>query len=266
MPSNLKLNKLANFKEKTGPLLLIILDGIGLGSPDQSNAVHLANTPCLDQLIKSPLYTELKAHGTAVGMPTDDDMGNSEVGHNALGAGRVFDQGASLVQKAITTQSLFAGKTWKDTLQNSIDRNTTLHFIGLLSDGNVHSHINHLLAMIDEAIKTNQKKIRIHILLDGRDVGGKTALTYIEKLENHIENHNKNGADCKIASGGGRMVTTMDRYNADWTIVKRGWDAHVLGKGISFPNAKTAVETLYEKSPDLNDQYLPDFVITETIK
>jgi len=103
MSMSLSLKKLKSFHGRKGPLLLIIMDGIGIGKEDETNAVHLANTPHLDRLFKSDLYTQLKAHGTAVGLPSDDDMGNSEVGHNAIGAGRIFDQGARLVNRAIQT-------------------------------------------------------------------------------------------------------------------------------------------------------------------
>jgi 2,3-bisphosphoglycerate-independent phosphoglycerate mutase len=108
----LSLNKLKNFQGRKGPLLLIIMDGIGIGKEDESNAVYRADTPNLDKLFKSELYTQLRAHGTAVGLPSDDDMGNSEVGHNAIGAGRVFDQGARLVNAALKTGRIFQSEVW----------------------------------------------------------------------------------------------------------------------------------------------------------
>src|SRR3972149_8620923 len=109
----LNLNKLKNFHGRKGPLLLIIMDGVGIGKKYDGNAVYKANTPVLDNLFKSKLYTQLKAHGPAVGLPSEDDMGNSEVGHNAIGAGRVFDQGAKLVNRAIASGALFAGAGWQ---------------------------------------------------------------------------------------------------------------------------------------------------------
>ncbi len=258
-----KLTTHPQLKTPSGPVVLIIMDGIGIGKSDQSNAIHLAKTPFLDTIYNMPLYTTLKAHGNAVGMPSDDDMGNSEVGHNTLGAGRIFDQGAKLVQNAIKSKSLFKGKTWKALIKNTKTHNSTLHFIGLLSDGNVHSHINHLKDMISEANKINITKIRLHILLDGRDVGERTALHYINDIETHLSQFNINKYDYKIASGGGRMITTMDRYNADWRIVERGWHAHVLGKGPQFQSASDAVSDAYKKSSTLIDQYIPPFVITQ---
>jgi 2,3-bisphosphoglycerate-independent phosphoglycerate mutase len=239
------------------------MDGVGIAPNIDSNAVFLAKTPFLDSLSSSPLYTQLKAHGTAVGMPTDDDMGNSEVGHNALGAGRVFDQGASLVNNAIISESLFEGETWKKSLKNCQENNSTLHILGLLSDGNVHSHIDHWVRMIEKAVESGQKKIRLHTLLDGRDVGQKTALTYLDRINTLSTKLNTSGADVKIASGGGRMITTMDRYDADWSIVERGWKAHVLGDAREFKSATEAVNTFYNEDESMIDQYLPPFVITE---
>ena len=262
--TNLKLDPHPHIKKPKGPVVLVILDGVGIGKKDESDAVFLAKTPVFDSLMSGPLVTQLKAHGTAVGMPSDADMGNSEVGHNALGAGRTFDQGASLVKNAIETQSLFNGSTWRSLIDNTKKNNSTLHFIGLLSDGNVHSHIEHLIAMLNESRNTEVLKVRIHILLDGRDVDQKSALKYIQTLETKLSNINaSHNYDYAIASGGGRMVTTMDRYNADWTIVERGWNAHVLGNAREFQSAKEAVETFYAEDPERTDQYLPPFVITK---
>ena len=249
---------------RTGPVLLAIMDGIGFNSTTIGNAVHAADTPFIDNLLNLPVSTLLKAHGKAVGMPTDDDMDNSEVGHNALGAGRIFDQGASLVKHAIASHSLYEGKTWKACLKNCIDHQSTLHFIGLLSDGNVHSHIDHLISMLTQASKAGVSRCRIHCLLDGRDVFERSALTYITQLENHLNVLKISyGVDYKIASGGGRMLITMDRYNADWEMVEQGWKTHVLGKGRFFSSATNAVQTLYNEHPTISDQVLPSFVISE---
>ena len=261
----LELKKLKGFTPRKGPLLLIIMDGIGIGRQDETNAVYVADTPCLDGLFKSRLYTTLQAHGTAVGLPTDEDMGNSEVGHNALGAGRVFAQGAKLVNKSIEDGSMFNGDTWKALVSNVTEgAGRAFHFIGLLSDGNVHSHIDQLFSMIDHLAESGVEKVRVHALLDGRDVGEKSALTYIDKTEKVLEAiRQEKGYDYRIASGGGRMVTTMDRYNADWSVVERGWAAHVLGKGRMFSTAREAVETYYKEDPAITDQYMDSFVISE---
>jgi len=257
----LNLNKLKNFHGRKGPLLLIIMDGVGIGKNYDGNAVYKANTPVLDNLFKSKLYTQLKAHGPAVGLPSEDDMGNSEVGHNAIGAGRVFDQGAKLVNRSIKSGEIFKSEIWKNVTERG-KKNGTVHFIGLLSDGNVHSHIDQLFALINQCKQGDIPKVRLHVLLDGRDVPGKSALKYLNMTEELLANINSDSNfDYKIASGGGRMKVTMDRYNADWNIVKKGWDAHVLGIGRKFNSAKQAVETFYAEDEKIIDQYLDSFVI-----
>jgi 2,3-bisphosphoglycerate-independent phosphoglycerate mutase len=258
------LKKLNGFQQRPGPLLFIIMDGMGIGRRDESNAIFLAKTPNLDKYFESKLYTQLKAHGKAVGLPADTDMGNSEVGHNALGAGRVFAQGAKLVDQACQSKNIFKNKTWQKIVKQCTTNDSALHLIGLLSDGNVHSHINHLLTLIEGAKQDKISKIYIHTLLDGRDVGEKTALIYVQQLEAFINKINTStNTICQIASGGGRMVTTMDRYFADWDVVKRGWAAHVYGEGRQFRSAKEAIETYYNEDPKITDQYLHSFVIAE---
>jgi 2,3-bisphosphoglycerate-independent phosphoglycerate mutase len=257
------MKRLKGFAGRTGPLLLIIMDGVGVGSKDEANAFYLAKTPNLDKFFKQGLYTELKAHGKAVGLPSDKDMGNSEVGHNTMGAGRVFEQGAKLVPQAIDSGELFDSKAWKEFQERATEKGV-LHFIGLLSDGNVHSHIEHLLQLIKKAAEDGIKEVCVHPLLDGRDVDGKSALIYIDKLEAFLAQINCSGDYCyRIASGGGRMVTTMDRYFADWSIVKRGWDAHVRGVGRQFNSAREAISTFYEEDPKITDQYLSSFVVAK---
>ncbi|HPI38312.1 MAG TPA: 2,3-bisphosphoglycerate-independent phosphoglycerate mutase [Ignavibacteriaceae bacterium] len=259
----LELQKLDNFSGRKGPLLLIIMDGVGLGKEFDGNAVFKAKTPVLDKLLQSPLFTKLKAHGPAVGLPSEDDMGNSEVGHNAIGAGRVFAQGAKLVNNSIGAGEIFQSPTWNTIVDRGINGGA-VHFIGLLSDGNVHSHINQLFALINKLADSGVKKVRLHPLMDGRDVPGKTALIYIEQVEELFKKINSDSLfDYKIASGGGRMKVTMDRYNADWSIVKKGWDAHVLGIGRKFKSAVDAVQTMYDENPEIIDQYLDSFVIVD---
>jgi len=256
------LNK-NNIIKRKGPLVLVIMDGMGLGAENEGNALFLAATPNLDRLMKTFPFTTLKAHGKAVGLPDDTDMGNSEVGHNALGAGRIFDQGAKLVNRAIESGDAFSGKTWKELVDAPVSRGSALHLMGLLSDGNVHSHINQLFKIIDQAAADGVKKIRLHTLFDGRDVPETSAHIYVEKLEKHLAPFNAQGRDFRIASGGGRMVTTMDRYEADWTIVKRGWDAHVLGIARHFKSAMEALETFRAEKPGITDQYLSSFTVAD---
>ena len=261
--SQFSLKPLPDYKKFDGPVVFVVMDGVGIGKQDETDGVYLAYTPVLDTLVKEPLYTQLKAHGTAVGQPTDDDMGNSEVGHNTLGAGRVFPQGAKLVNKALQSGTLFEGKAWKQAMAQTMDGSGTVHFIGLLSDGNVHSHITQLEALLEQCMKEKVQKVRLHMLTDGRDVGERTALGYIETVENKMQSINSQGFDYRIASGGGRMYITMDRYNADWPMVERGWNTHVLGEGRQFNSAAEAVQTYYDENPKVTDQHIGEFVIAE---
>jgi len=248
-----------------GPLTLVIMDGIGFSERKEGNAVADALTPHLDWLLAHCPHTLLKAHGTAVGLPSDKDMGNSEVGHNAMGAGRVYAQGARLVNEAIETGRLFQGKTWRRLVDFCREHNGTLHFIGLFSDGNVHSHLDHLKAMLERAALVEKiPRCRIHILLDGRDVGETSALDYVDPFEAYLQDLNaRAGVDYRIASGGGRMSITMDRYEADWSMVARGWETHVAGKGRTFRSAREAIETYRKEIPGVIDQDLPPFVIAD---
>jgi len=271
MMSSLKLKKLQTAFHRQGPVLFVIMDGLGIREETEGNCVLLADTPQLDNLTnwakEHNLYSELKAHGLAVGLPTDKDMGNSEVGHNALGAGRVFSQGAKLVSDAIADRTIFETPLWKKL--TSVEEKNSIHFIGLLSDGNVHSHIDQLFGFLEELACIRIKRVRIHILLDGRDVPPTSALEYIRPLEEKLANLNQaHSVDFRIASGGGRMRVTMDRYGSDWGMVKRGWDAHVRGIAETyegypgyFKRAEDAVLTARKFDEELTDQYLPSFVI-----
>ena len=257
-----QLKKSAKFAGSNGPVLTIVMDGVGLAPDTVSNAVASAYTPNLDALMKNYPMVSLKAHGTAVGLPSDDDMGNSEVGHNALGAGQIFAQGAKLVSQSIESGKMFTSATWQELIGNVKSNGSTLHFLGLFSDGNVHSHIDHLKAMIEQAKKESIKTVRIHILIDGRDVGETSALEYITPFEEFIGGLRDASFDVKIASGGGRMKITMDRYEANWSMVELGWKTHVLGEGRQFACAADAVKT-YREEYKVIDQDLPPFVIAE---
>lgn len=247
--------------QRRGPVMLVIMDGVGFGKYKDGDAVAASMTKNLDSLYATCPWTKLKAHGTAVGLPSDADMGNSEVGHNAMGCGRVFAQGAKLVSNAIASGDMFKGATWKKLIENVKKNDSTLHFIGLLSDGNVHSHIDHLKAMVAEAKKEGVRRVRVHALLDGRDVGEVSALDYFDPFADYLKELSSDGTfDAAIASGGGRMVITMDRYNADWDMVKRGWETHVLGEGRMFDSAHDAIVTLRNETGAI-DQDLPPFVI-----
>jgi len=250
------------FSAPKGPVVCVVMDGVGIGAGDGGDAVRLAHTPTLDWLAAHAASGQLAAHGTAVGMPSDGDMGNSEVGHNALGAGRIFDQGAKLVENAVRDGSLFEGEVWRAAVARVKERGQPLHFIGLLSDGNVHSHIEHLFAMLERAATEGVQACRVHALLDGRDVPARSALEYAESLESKLRELSDGGRDYRVASGGGRMSITMDRYEADWEMVERGWALHVRGEGRTFSSLCEAVRTLYDES-DKGDQDLEGFVIAE---
>ena len=256
------LNKLSNFDGVKGPVLTVIMDGVGLAPDTIANAVAGAYTPTLDRLMANYPMVSLRAHGTAVGLPSDDDMGNSEVGHNALGAGQVFAQGAKLVSNSIESGKMFTSETWCDLIANVKSNSSTLHFLGLFSDGNVHSHIDHLKAMVARAKEEGVSRVRVHILIDGRDVGETSALDYILPFEEFMNSLRDDSFDICIASGGGRMAITMDRYEANWSMVEIGWHTHVLGEGRQFASAAEAVET-YRNELHVIDQDLPPFVIAK---
>jgi 2,3-bisphosphoglycerate-independent phosphoglycerate mutase len=244
------------------PLVLIILDGFGVVPPADDNAVTLADAPILQRLLAGADGTlvHLQAHGTAVGLPSDADMGNSEVGHNIMGAGRTFDQGAKQVEEALRT-----GTIWNGAWSEIVARGRTggrIHFVGLLSDGNVHSHVRHLAALLDRAAADGARDLVIHALFDGRDVIDGTAERYAADTELLFTGlRQRHGVDARFGSGGGRMSTTMDRYEADWSIVARGWDAHVKGTARPFPTVAKALATLRAEDPRVSDQFLPPFTI-----
>ena len=245
------------------PILLVIMDGVGFSKTGLGDAVTMANTPTLDSLLANYPTTKLKAHGTAVGLPDDSDMGNSEVGHNALGCGQVYSQGAKLVNESIESGKIYSSATWTNVVNNVKEHNSTLHFMGLLSDGNVHSNISHLLSMLRASKAQGVKNVRVHIMLDGRDVPATSALTYVEQLEAVLNELNDENFNAMIASGGGRMKITMDRYEANWGMVEAGWKTHVLGLGRQFATAAEAIETYRNENPGLIDQDLPAFVIAK---
>jgi len=259
------LKKSTKFEGVKGPLLTIVMDGVGIAADNGANAVAAAYTPTLDRIMKAYPTLAIKAHGTAVGLPGDDDMGNSEVGHNALGSGQVFAQGAKLVSQSIESGKIFESSTWQELVKGVKENGATLHFLGLFSDGNVHSHIDHLNALIKKAKEEGVSRVRIHILLDGRDVGETSALDYVRPFEEFIASLRDESFDIAIASGGGRMQITMDRYEANWGMVELGWKTHVLGEGRQFASAEEAI-TAYRNETKVIDQDLPPFVIAENGK
>lgn len=264
------LKKLSTFAGIQGPVVIIVLDGYGLPKSEVGSAIAAARKPTLDRLFANYPNIRLRAHGTAVGMPSDDDMGNSEVGHNAIGAGQVYSQGAALVSNAIASGAIWQGEAWQQIVAaakaGANGKAGVVHFMGLFSDGNVHSHIDHLKAMVVQAKADGVKTVRIHALLDGRDVPETSALDYVIPFEAFLAELCGDGFDARIASGGGRQHITMDRYDANWSMVEKGWKTHVLGEGQQFANATAAVHGLREQNPGTIDQDLPAFVIGENGK
>ena len=261
------LQKFPAFEGVKGPVVVVVMDGYGIPKHDVGSAIDAARKPTLDRLFAEYPNIRLRAHGTAVGMPSDDDMGNSEVGHNAIGAGQVYAQGAALVADAIANGAIWQGEAWQQIVAGAKaganGKAGVIHFIGLFSDGNVHSHIDHLKAMVLRAKEEGVPTVRIHALLDGRDVPETSALEYVVPFEAFLQEISSAGFDARIASGGGRQCITMDRYDANWPMVARGWRTHVLGEGPQFANATAAVHGLRERNPGTIDQDLPEFVIAE---
>ena len=247
--------------EYGGPVVLCVLDGVGLRDEETGNALKQAHLEFLTHAIKNYPTAKLLASGEAVGI-LPDDMGNSEVGHIALGSGQIVKQGIAHIEDQFNSGAIWQSDAWREAIANVLLNNSTLHFSGIFSDGNVHSSINHLARMIAAANKEGVKKIRVHLVFDGRDVPPQSEPLYINALEKFFTRFPD--ADYKIASGGGRMVFVADRYESDWNVVKTGWDAIVWGKAPrTFHSATEAIETLRAEDPTVQDQYLPPFVITD---
>ncbi|KAL2649803.1 hypothetical protein R1flu_017931 [Riccia fluitans] len=263
------------------PFLLCVLDGWGENVEDDYNGIYKAQVRTIRALKDGApkRWRTIRAHGTAVGLPSDDDMGNSEVGHNAMGAGKIIEQGAGLVDTALRSEKLYNDKGFSYIKEAWFNAPGTQHFIGLISDGGVHSRYDQLAELMKGCAQRGCKKIRVHGLTDGRDCAEGSSIKFFTELEKDLEVLCKQGCDARVASGGGRMYVTMDRYEAarnlntsncvhfeeaDWKIVERGWQAHVLGEAPNkFTNSIEAIETIRKKHPETNDQYMPPFVIVD---
>ncbi len=239
-----------------GPVVLAILDGVGLAPDAPGNAVSKANTPFLGQASQKYKHLALEASGEAVGL-MKGQMGNSEVGHNIIGSGQIIKQGVARINEAFSTGEVFDNDIWREAVKHQ-----TLHFAGIFSDGGVHSHNDHLKQMIERAYVDGVRKMRIHAILDGRDVEPQSAEKYIQDFEEFVKQFGD--ADIKIASVGGRMTTVADRYEKDWQMVKRGFDMMVYGKAErQFRSAMEGVLTLRNEHPEIQDQDLPAFVVVD---
>ena len=247
--TDLHINKHSSIPKAKGPVVLIIIDGVGIGARDEFDAFYLARTPVLESLFETGEYRTLLAHGTAVGLPTDGDLGGSEVGHNTMGAGRIIDQGPKLVDNAFADDSVFSGH-WKNVISN-IGAGGALHLVGLLSDGGIHSNDRHMHQMIERARSEGVQRLYVHVLLDGRDVPDKTGHQYISAWESVMAPYCEAGMDYRIVSVGGRIVSVMDRYNANWSVVETGWNAMVHGF-FEYYDKKI------EEFPDKKQEYLKE--------
>ncbi len=246
------------------PVLLIIMDGWGMGTGDTEDAIAQADTPTLDRLWKAFPHTRLLTHGPYVGLSSARDLGGSEVGHLTMGAGLILDQGPTRINKAIADGSFYQSSALQKIIQHGLQHQSTLHLLGLLSDGNVHSHIEHFLAVIRYADGQGIMRLRLHALLDGRDVGIQTAQNYVARIEDVFAAINqKQGRDYRIASAGGREVMTMDRDH-DWGKVETGWRAHVHGQAeYQFQSVSEGITYFRGQTPGLVDQDMPGFVIVD---
>ncbi|MBT5485725.1 MAG: 2,3-bisphosphoglycerate-independent phosphoglycerate mutase [Deltaproteobacteria bacterium] len=259
----LSLKNLQQYFSGRGPLIHVVLDGWGVGAADETNAVNRANLPVISRLIRGCPYTQLWTHGKYVGLPNEKDMGGSEVGHMTMGAGMVMEQGPTLIQNLLQSGEFFENPVLSRIIQNCVEHDTPLHLLGLLSNGNIHSHVDHTEAIIRHAFQSGIRRCYLHALLDGRDTGVQSALDFtepFEKLFSELKGQ-RPGIDYAFASGGGREVITMDRDN-NWKKIETGWRIHVQGQSENqFPSIRDAIEYFRKQNPEIIDQDIPGFVI-----
>eukprot|EP01012_Entosiphon_sulcatum_P022180 TRINITY_DN27094_c0_g1_i1.p1 TRINITY_DN27094_c0_g1~~TRINITY_DN27094_c0_g1_i1.p1 ORF type:complete len:508 (-),score=67.59 TRINITY_DN27094_c0_g1_i1:543-2066(-) len=234
-------------------LALIILDGWGYGKQDNSDAAYAANTPFFDSLLQKYPNSKLEASGEAVGLPAGQ-MGNSEVGHMNLGAGRVVYQELGRINKSITDRELHTNPILLSAFDYAKQHNKAVHFIGLVSNGGVHAHIEHLKALCDAANAANVPNTYVHAFLDGRDTDPNSGLGFITDLENHIQHTN-----AKLATMIGRYYA-MDRDNR-WERVKQAYDVMVNGIGEKTQDALAAIKKSYAEG--ITDEFLKPVVLTQ---
>ena len=236
------------------PIVLAILDGYGLREEEHGNAVKLANNPVFNNLWNTYPHTQLTASGQLVGLPKGQ-MGNSEVGHMNIGAGRIVYQPLELINKSIEDKEFFQNEEIKNVMRHVKENASKLHLMGLVSDGGVHSHINHLLALLDMCKQEQVTNVYVHVFTDGRDVPPKSAYTYIKQIEDKL---NEIGFG-KIASISGRYYA-MDRDN-NYDRLKKAYDVIVNNKGEVLPSTKEYVEDSYKK--DITDEFFIPAKFTE---
>ncbi|SIT91304.1 2,3-bisphosphoglycerate-independent phosphoglycerate mutase [Edaphobacillus lindanitolerans] len=236
------------------PAALIILDGFGQRGEAFGNAVAQAKKPNFDRYFSRFPHAFLQASGEAVGLP-EGQMGNSEVGHTNIGAGRIVYQSLTRINKSIREGDFFENPALLDSIRNAKEAGRPLHLMGLLSDGGVHSHISHLFALIDLAARHGLENVYVHAFLDGRDVGPKTALGYIEELEQHM-----------ALAGTGRIASVSGRYYAmdrdrRWERVQLAYDAITDGSGPRAASAAQGVREAYERGE--TDEFVIPFAVAK---
>lgn len=236
------------------PVVLMVLDGYGLNDKTEGNAIAMANTPVMDRLMKECPFVKGNASGLAVGLP-DGQMGNSEVGHMNIGAGRIIYQDLTRITKAIEDGDFFENSALLAAMENCKKNDSDLHLWGLLSDGGVHSHITHLYGLLEMAKKQGLTKVFVHAFLDGRDTPPASGKDFIEELQNKM---NEIGVG-KVASVSGRYYA-MDRDN-NWDRVQKAYDSLVKGEGVKATDAVAAVADSYAQ--DVTDEFVLPTVITD---
>ena len=236
------------------PLLLCILDGYGTNPAQDGNAIYAAKTPYMDKLLSTCPHTLLDASGMAVGLP-DGQMGNSEVGHTNIGAGRIVYQELTRITKSIADGDFFTNEALLAAIANCKAKNSALHIMGLLSDGGVHSHINHIYGLVELAKREGLSKVFIHCFLDGRDVPPASGKDFVETMYNKL----KEMGCGSIASVMGRYYA-MDRDNR-WERVEKAYHAMVLGVGNEFACPVAAVQASYDS--DVTDEFVVPVVVTK---
>ena len=232
--------------------VLVIMDGFGIAHEGGGNAISLAKKPNLDRIFAENAYTQLSASGLDVGLP-EGQMGNSEVGHTNIGAGRVVFQDLPRINNAIADGSFFENQAYVKAMDDAKAAGKALHILGLLSDGGVHSHINHIFAILDMAKRRGLEKVYVHCFLDGRDVPPRSAVEYVTKLNDKCVSL----GNAKIATIQGRFYG-MDR-DKRWDRVEAGYNAIVCGEGAVNPDPVKAVEDSYEAN--VSDEFVKPVVV-----
>ena len=236
------------------PLVLLILDGFSLSEPGPGNAVSLASTPNFDKLWQNYPHCQLEASGLAVGLPTGQ-MGNSEVGHTNIGAGRIVKQDLVEIDDAIVSEDFFTKPILQKALATAKERGSKLHLLGLVSDGGVHSHLNHLIALLKAAKQANIDQTYVHVITDGRDTAPKSALGFVQQLDLAI-----------LDLGIGEIATVMGRYYAmdrdkRWERVAKAYNALTAGIGERYDSAEEAITASYTN--DITDEFILPSVINQ---